>query len=183
MRTSFLGIVSCMLAFSVGTFAQTAATGYTRMANEAVRERLDFGDKQDFEDAQRGFIATVEGPAVLTEDGKVSYTLEGWDFLKGEAPETVNPSLWRQSQLNRIHGLFEVIPGKVYQVRGFDIANMTFVRTDNGWVIIDVTTADASAKAGYDLVKRYVGDFPVRAVVLTHPHADRGYRGYPSGGS
>lgn len=172
MRTSFLGIVSCMLAFSAGTFAQTAATGYTRMANEAVRERLDFGDKQDFEDAQRGFIATVEGPAVLTEDGKLSYTLEGWDFLKGEAPETVNPSLWRQSQLNRIHGLFEVIPGKVYQVRGFDIANMTFVRTDNGWVIIDVTTADASAKAGYDLVKRYVGDFPVRAVVLTHPHAD-----------
>ena len=83
-----------------------------------------------------------------------------------------NPSLWRQSQLNSIHGLFEVIPGKVYQIRGFDLANMSFVRTDSGWIVIDVLTVEESAKAGYDLIKKHVGNFPIRAVILTHPHSD-----------
>ena len=98
--------------------------------------------------------------------------MEEWDFLKSNTPQTANPSLWRQSQLNRINGLFEVIPGKLYQVRGFDIANMTFIRSDNGWIIIDVTTTDAAAKAGYDLIKKHVADLPVQGVIFTHPHGD-----------
>jgi len=98
--------------------------------------------------------------------------VEEWDFLKSNTPQTANPSLWRQSQLNRINGLFEVIPGKLYQVRGFDIANMTFIRSDNGWIIIDVTTTDAAAKAGYDLIKKHVADLPVQGVIFTHPHGD-----------
>lgn len=173
MGKSFSSIALCLsLLLPGGILAQGVATTHTRQANSAVRERLDFSDRRDFEDATRGFIATVDAPAILNEDGSVSYTLQGWDFLKKEAPETANPSLWRQCQLNCIHGLFEVVPGKIYQVRGFDLANMTFVRSDNGWVIIDVLTAEAPARAGYELVRKHVGDFPVKAVVLTHPHAD-----------
>ena len=139
-------------------WAQKPATEHTIRANEAVKTELNFDERQDYEDANRGFIASIDGNAVLDKEGKVSYSVEEWDFLKGNTPQTVNPSLWRQSQLNRINGLFEVIPDKLYQVRGFDIANMTFIRSDNGWIIIDVTTTDAAAKAGYDLIKKHVAD-------------------------
>ncbi len=172
MKRSLLGMVLCLVFVSSGISAQSVASEHTKMANKRVKNELNFADKQDFEDAKRGFIATLDAPNIMTEDGKISYTLEGWDFLKAEAPETANPSLWRQSQLNRINGLFEVIKDKVYQVRGFDISNMTFVRTDSGWVIIDVMTTNATAKAGYELVKKHVGDFPVKAVIFTHPHGD-----------
>ena len=152
--------------------AQKSATEHTIRANEAVKTELNFNDRQDYEDANRGFIASIDGNAVLDKEGKVSYSVEEWDFLKSNTPQTANPSLWRQSQLNRINGLFEVIPGKLYQVRGFDIANMTFIRSDNGWIIIDVTTTDAAAKAGYDLIKKHVADLPVQGVIFTHPHGD-----------
>lgn len=171
MKKYFLNTL-CMLAATTGALAQTPASTYTVESNEAVKRALNFNDMRDFEDARKGFIATVDTPAIMTDDGQMSYILAGWDFLKADAPHTANPSLWRQSQLNAINGLFEVIPGKVYQVRGFDIANMSFVRTDSGWVIIDVMTTDAVAKAGYDLVKKYIGDFPVKAVIFTHPHGD-----------
>ena len=153
-------------------WAQKPATEHTIRANEAVKTELNFDDRQDYEDANRGFIASIDGNAVLDKEGKVSYSVEEWDFLKGNTPQTANPSLWRQSQLNRINGLFEVIPDKLYQVRGFDIANMTFIRSDNGWIIIDVTTTDAAAKAGYDLIKKHVADLPVQGVIFTHPHGD-----------
>ena len=153
-------------------WAQKPATEHTIRANEAVKTELNFDDRQDYEDANRGFIASIDGNAVLDKEGKVSYSVEEWDFLKGNTPQTVNPSLWRQSQLNRINGLFEVIPDKLYQVRGFDIANMTFIRSDNGWIIIDVTTTNAAAKAGYDLIKKHVADLPVQGVIFTHPHGD-----------
>ena len=153
-------------------WAQKPATEHTIRANEAVKTELNFDDRQDYEDANRGFIASIDGNAVLDKEGKVSYSVEEWDFLKSNTPQTANPSLWRQSQLNRINGLFEVIPGKLYQVRGLDIANMTFIRSDNGWIIIDVTTTDAAAKAGYDLIKKHVADLPVQGVIFTHPHGD-----------
>lgn len=133
---------------------------------------LNFEDRQDFEDATRGFIATCSEPVLRNEDGSIAYDLSVWDFLDKDCPETADKGLWRQSQLNRIHGLFEVIPGRIYQIRGFDIANMTFVKSDNGWIIIDVTTSKASAVAGYELLKKEIGNFPVEAVIITHPHAD-----------
>lgn len=138
----------------------------------AQNSSLNFDNKQDFEDARRGFIATWDKPVLTNEDGSYSYTLEGWDFLKKDCPETANKSLWRQSQLNSIHGLFEVVPNKIYQIRGFDLANMTFVKTDSGWLVMDVTSSKASAVAGYKLIKKHVGDFPIRAVLITHPHQD-----------
>ena len=104
--------------------------------------KIPFDNKQDFEDATRGFIATIDEPSITDETGKEVYGLTVWDFLRQETPASANPSLWRQGQLNRIHGLFEVLPGKIYQIRGFDLANMTFIRSDNGWIVIDVMDHD-----------------------------------------
>ena len=168
MKRKILSIAFGLVVVPSAIMAQTAATEHTIRANEAVKTELDFNDRQDFEDASRGFIATVNTSAIMTEDGKESYSLEGWDFLKNDVPETANPSLWRQSQLNRFNGLFEVIPDKLYQVRGFDIANMTFIRSDHGWIIIDVTTTNAAAKAGYDLIKKHVADLPVEEIGRAH---------------
>ncbi len=168
----FVGRMIIMLGLAMGGKAQQQATSYTQKENTGVRKYLNFNNQTDFEDARRGFIATLEEGIIKNEDGSVSYDLNSWEFLNLEAPATANPSLWRQSQLNAIHGLFEVVPGAIYQVRGFDLANMTFVRTDHGWVIIDATTSEASALAGYRLVKKYLGDLPVQALIITHPHID-----------
>lgn len=150
----------------------TEPSRFTKQANEQVLKTLPFDNKQDFEDATRGFIATIDEPAITGENGKEVYGLAVWDFLKQEAPASANPSLWRQGQLNRIHGLFEVLPGKIYQIRGFDLANMTFVRSDNGWIVIDVLLSKETALAGYNLLKKQVADLPVKAVIYTHPHVD-----------
>ena len=171
-RKLFTGGIAVMLCLAMSGNAQQKATSYTEKENMAVKTRLNFNNRADFEDAHRGFIATLEDEAIENENGSVSYPLNAWKFLEGEAPATANPSLWRQSQLNAIHGLFEVVPGAIYQVRGFDLANMTFVRTDHGWIIIDATTSEASALAGYRLVKQHLGDLPVRALIITHPHID-----------
>ena len=172
MNKKLLTVALSLTVIPSVLLAQKSATEHTIRANEAVKTELNFNDRQDYEDANRGFIASIDGNAVQDKEGKVSYSVEEWDFLKSNTPQTANPSLWRQSQLNRINGLFEVIPGKLYQVRGFDIANMTFIRSDNGWIIIDVTTTDAAAKAGYDLIKKHVADLPVQGVIFTHPHGD-----------
>lgn len=172
MNKKLLTVALSLTVIPSVLLAQKSATEHTIRANEAVKTELNFNDRQDYEDANRGFIASIDRNAVLDKEGKVSYSVEEWDFLKSNTPQTANPSLWRQSQLNRINGLFEVIPGKLYQVRGFDIANMTFIRSDNGWIIIDVTTTDAAAKAGYDLIKKHVADLPVQGVIFTHPHGD-----------
>ncbi|MCD7850629.1 MAG: MBL fold metallo-hydrolase [Parabacteroides sp.] len=150
----------------------TEPSRFTKQANEQVLKTLPFDNKQDFEDATQGFIATIDEPAITGENGKEVYGLAVWDFLKQEAPASANPSLWRQGQLNRIHGLFEVLPGKIYQIRGFDLANMTFVRSDNGWIVIDVLLSKETALAGYNLLKKHVADLPVKAVIYTHPHVD-----------
>ena len=172
MNKKLLTVALSLTVIPSVLLAQKSATEHTIRANEAVKTELNFNDRQDYEDANRGFIASIDGNAVLDKEGKVSYSVEEWDFLKSNTPQTANPSLWRQSQLNRINGLFEVIPDKLYQVRGFDIANMTFIRSDNGWIIIDVTTTDAAAKAGYDLIKKHVAYLPVQGVIFTHPHGD-----------
>ena len=150
----------------------TEPSMFTKEANEQVVKSLPFDNKQDFEDATRGFIATIDEPSITDETGKEVYGLTVWDFLRQETPASANPSLWRKGQLNRIHGLFEVLPGKIYQIRGFDLANMTFIRSDNGWIVIDVLLSKETALAGYNLLKKHVEDLPVKAVIYTHPHVD-----------
>ena len=132
---------------------------------------MPFSDKSDFERAGRGFIATREDPVIKDVNGKVVMDLSWFDFLKGDAPNTVNPSLWRQSQLNRMHGLYEVRES-IYQVRGFDLANMTLIATDNGWIVIDPLTSAEVARAAMELVDKHLGKKPIKAVVITHSHID-----------
>jgi alkyl sulfatase BDS1-like metallo-beta-lactamase superfamily hydrolase len=140
--------------------------------------RLPFGDTQDFEDVRRGLIAPLEGP-VTAADGTVVWDNSTYDFLSGDAPDTVNPSLWRQSQLVATAGLFEVVPG-IYQVRGMDLSNTSFVEGDEGVVVIDTLLSEETAAAALALYRKHRGDRPIKAVVYTHSHVDHfgGVKGF-----
>ncbi|QKW31568.1 MBL fold metallo-hydrolase [Nocardiopsis flavescens] len=128
-------------------------------------------DGQDLRDAGRGFLGTLE-PAVVTDAaGGTVYDADAYAFLDGPAPDTAHPGLWRQSGLTARHGLFEVTEG-VYQVRGFDLANMTLVEGATGVVVIDTLTSAETAAAALALYRSHRGDRPVTGVILTHPHAD-----------
>jgi len=149
------------------------ATEHTEKKNATVLEELPFDDRQSFENAARGFIASISPLKIKrSEDGKTTYDQSDLSFLEGEAPPTVNPSLWRQAQLNIMHhGLFEVVDG-IYQVRSFDIGNMTLVRGNTGWIIIDPLTSAESSRKALDLANEHLGTRPVVAVIYTHSHAD-----------
>jgi alkyl sulfatase BDS1-like metallo-beta-lactamase superfamily hydrolase len=138
----------------------------------AMREALPFSDTADFDDAARGFLGTIEHATITSTQGRVVWSLEPYGFLsEARAPTTVNPSLWRQSRLNMHHGLFEVVPG-VYQVRGFDIANMTLIEGDSGVIVVDTLTSIEGARAALELYGRHRGPRPVVAVIFTHTHTD-----------
>ncbi|KZL16835.1 Metallo-beta-lactamase superfamily protein [Pseudovibrio axinellae] len=143
----------------------------TIAANKAMLGKLNFADRQDFEDATRGLIATLETPIIRDAEDKAIWDQTKYDFLKGEAPDTANPSLWRQGQLNTINGLFEVTEG-IYQIRGFDLSNMTLVRGDTGWIIIDPLLTEETARAGLKLANEHLGELPVVALIYTHSHVD-----------
>jgi alkyl sulfatase BDS1-like metallo-beta-lactamase superfamily hydrolase len=141
-------------------------------SNAAMLAALPFDDRQDFEDASRGFIDTLPDATVTNAQGRVVWTLKPYGFLASDsAPPTVNPSLWRQSQLNMNHGLFEVCP-RVYQVRGLDIANMTLIEGDTGVIVVDTLTSVEGARAGLELYSKHRGRRPVTAVIYTHTHTD-----------
>lgn len=143
----------------------------TLAAHKSVTRALDFSDRRDYERVERGFIATFE-------DGIENYDPTVYQFLQGPAPGTVNPSLWRQSQLLSRHGLFKVTDG-IYQVRSFDLSNVTFIEGDTGWIVVDpLITREAAARAKA-LVDRELGPRPVSAVIITHSHIDHygGIRG------
>ena len=147
------------------------ATLETRRANEAVLAALPFADDEDFRRVRHGFIATREDPLILGPEGTPVWDLNEYAFLAGDAPDTANPSLWRQAKLNVEHGLFEIAEG-FYQVRGFDLANITFIRGESGWIIIDPLTCNETAAASLALVREHVADLPVVAVIHTHSHVD-----------
>ncbi|WTW98401.1 MBL fold metallo-hydrolase [Streptomycetaceae bacterium NBC_01309] len=137
----------------------------------ALLGRLPFSDTQDFEDAKRGLIARREPSAVTAEDGTVLWDNDTYAFVEGDAPATVNPSLWRQSQLVAEQGLFEVVEG-IYQVRGFDLSNVTFVEGDTGVVVIDPLLSKETAEAALALYRAHRGERPVTGVIYTHSHVD-----------
>jgi alkyl sulfatase BDS1-like metallo-beta-lactamase superfamily hydrolase len=141
-------------------------------ANAAVLSELPFANRQDYVDAERGFIATLPDATIQNEAGRQVWSVADYGFLKDEeAPATVNPSLWRQSQLNCRHGLFEVIPG-IYQIRGFDISNMTLIEGRTGVIVIDPLVSAETARAGVELYFQHRGKRPVAAVIYTHSHTD-----------
>jgi alkyl sulfatase BDS1-like metallo-beta-lactamase superfamily hydrolase len=140
-------------------------------ANKSALDALPFADRRDFEDAERGFIGTLPDAAIKAGERTV-WSQRPYGFLESEeAPPSVHPSLWRIAQLNCRHGLFEVT-GRVYQVRGFDIANMTIVEGDSGIIIIDTLTSAEPAKAALELYYQHRGRGPVKAVIYTHTHTD-----------
>jgi alkyl sulfatase BDS1-like metallo-beta-lactamase superfamily hydrolase len=157
---------------------QTASTATkdaepsVRFANQRVLETLPFEDRQDFADAARGFIGTCADATIRNARGRTVWSLEPYGFLRDEtAPATVNPSLWRQARLNMNHGLYHVVDG-VYQVRGFDIANMTLVEADTGLIVIDTLTCAEGARAALELYFQHRPRRPIAAVIYTHTHAD-----------
>ncbi|MGV0624888.1 alkyl/aryl-sulfatase [Mycolicibacter minnesotensis] len=133
---------------------------------------LPFGDTRDFDDADRGFIAALTPCVITAADGRVVWDNDSYDFLAGDAPTSVHPALWRQSQLAAKQGLYEVVPG-IYQVRGFDLSNITFVEGDTGVIVIDPLISTEVAAAALALYRQHRGgDRPVRAVIYTHSHTD-----------
>ena len=150
---------------------QKEATEYTKAANEEVYALLDFDDEREKENAERGLIAAPDSLEITTEDGKVAWSQDAYAFLDEDAPDTANPSLWRNTQLNHVYGLFEVMDG-IYQVRGYDMSNITFIKGETGWIIYDPLMTVECAKAAFELVKENIGDFPVKAVLYSHSHVD-----------
>jgi alkyl sulfatase BDS1-like metallo-beta-lactamase superfamily hydrolase len=147
------------------------ASPFTVTAQKALRKNLPLQDKQDLEFVKRGFIATAPDNKIVDQNGQLIRDLQLNEFLNNSCPDTVNPSLWRNSQLLFPHGLFKVTDG-VYQVRGFDLANMTIIRGKTGYIIIDTLCIAEAAKAGMDLVREHLGDLNVVAVIHTHSHID-----------
>ncbi len=147
------------------------ATPATRVVLEQAARDLPPEDGQDFEFAQRGFIATWPDSVIRQANGKPSFDLSGNDFIEGPAPQTVHPALWRQNRVLRAEGLFRITSG-LYQVRNFDNSNVSFIETPNGWIIIDPLTVAEVARAAFDLVKKHVADKPLLAIIYTHSHSD-----------
>ena len=147
------------------------ATQQIAEANHAVRMALPLGDQEDFEDAHRGFVAALSPALVSGTAGRVVWDMESYAFLADKCPDTVNPSLWRQSQLNAIHGLFEVVPG-IYQVRGLDLSNMTIVEGREGVLVIDPLICAETATAALALYREHRGERPVTGLLYTHSHVD-----------
>ena len=127
--------------------------------------------RDDFEEARRGLIAPFDPPRVEDENGRVVWELESYDFLESEPPPTANPSLWRQSQLCRIAGLFELAPG-FFQLRGFDLSNMHVVEGRDGIIVIDPLVSAETAAAALALYREHRGDRPVTGLIYTHSHVD-----------
>ncbi len=151
------------------------ATKYTKSKNKDFAKSLPVDDGTDAANVARGFIATRENPVIEKHEPNawqpISWDLSKSNFVKGESPETVNPSLWRQAGLNAQHGLYEICED-FYQVRGFDTSNATFIRGNTGWIVIDPLTTAETAAAAYELFTENLGFSEISAVIYTHSHLD-----------
>ncbi len=173
-----LGVAALPGALAIAIFANAhaqqprEAEPATIAAQEAVRKSLPFADRADFDEARAGFVASLPDALVEGLGGRPAWSMKPYVFLDAaEAPSTVNPSLWRQAQLNAIHGLFKVADG-IYQVRGFDLANMTLVEGGAGLIVIDPLLTVEAARGALELYFQHRPRKPVVAVIYTHSHAD-----------
>jgi alkyl sulfatase BDS1-like metallo-beta-lactamase superfamily hydrolase len=173
-------LAGCVNA-AIAAEASKPASTYTIQANKALASHLNFSDQQDFEDARRGLIDAPTPLTIKNAKGDVVWDLESYKKYIGldkTAPDTVNPSLWRNAQLNMQYGLFKVTDG-IYQVRGYDLSNVSFIEGKTGWIVCDPLISVETAKAAYDLVTKNLGKKPVVAVIYSHSHVDHygGVRG------
>lgn len=182
MPLKSIRVLSCLFLLCFAWIASASdaaqpkpASSVTAAFNRSVLEQLPFADRRDFDDAARGFIARDEPLTLGGGDGPPFWDLEPFTaFIADgvEAPASVNPSLWRNAALLMHSGLFEVVPDKIYQVRSYDLSNMTFIRGDSGWIVFDTLSSVQTARAAYELVSRHLGRLPVVAVVYSHSHVD-----------
>ena len=187
---------------AVATFVVCAALGYSSSALPAqtthfdsegkepskftiellngVSATLPFEDKRDFEEAKKGFIEAPAFTKIMADSGAVAWDMGSYQWLlQGKDFTSIHPSLQRQAVLNMAYGLYEVVPGKIYQVRGFDLANISFIKGDTGWIVFDPLTAKETARAALKLINDKLGARPVVGVVYSHSHVDHfgGVRG------
>lgn len=171
--TFFLTLCGCekQVDLPVDDHGFSAPTKLTANLNAAVAKELPLDDRQDFEDARRGFIASDPDLKVVDPDIGIIWDQTAYAFMGSEAPASANPSLWRQARLNNIHGLFEVTKG-IYQLRGFDLANMTLIKGKNGWIVVDPLTAKETSARAMEFAFEHLEKMPVTAIVFTHSHID-----------
>jgi len=154
----------------------TAPTPATAKVNQSLLTKLPFANKTDFADATRGLIASDPNLVIKGGNGSTLWDMPVYDFIKyqgetGNAPSSVNPSLWRQASLNNHHGLFKLQDG-LYQLRNFDLANMTIIESDNGWIIVDPLTVKETALRALSFAQQHLGKKPIKAIIFTHSHLD-----------
>jgi alkyl sulfatase BDS1-like metallo-beta-lactamase superfamily hydrolase len=171
IRCAALIAVAGMASIAAASAQPKDAEPATRQTNAAILGVLPFGDRADFDDAQRGFIAPLSADITSADGARTIWSMKPYAFETGTAPATVNPSLWRQAQLNNFHGLFKVTE-RLYQLRGLDDSNMTIVESDNGLIVIDTLSAAESARAALELYYQHRPRKPVVAVIYTHTHTD-----------
>ncbi|EKO3454148.1 MBL fold metallo-hydrolase [Vibrio fluvialis] len=181
MKSVLALVIAAMVSSGASAADPKPATQATIDANNAVKQSLPFSDKKDFENAQKGLIEKQDVVTIKNDKGDVVWDLEQYKqyiTLNNPAPDSVNPSLWRNAQLNMINGLFEVTDG-IYQVRGYDLSNITFIKGNTGWIVFDPLISQETAKAALDFVNEKLGKRPVVAVVYSHSHIDHfgGVRG------
>ncbi|MDB1125593.1 alkyl/aryl-sulfatase [Vibrio algarum] len=181
MIRSVISLIALAVSANAMAIDSKPATQSTIEANNNVLKSLPFSDTKDFEDAQRGLITTEDTVTIKNENGDVVWDLESYKkyiSLDKKSPASVNPSLWRNAQLNMINGLFKVTDG-IYQVRGYDLSNVTFVEGKTGWIVFDPLISQEVAKAALEFVNKELGERPVKAVIYSHSHLDHfgGVRG------
>ena len=172
----FIGLIYCTLLVVTGSAnANTEAkpaSMHTVAHQEALLASLPFSDKLDFSLAEKGLIKRPENVSIKDEQGNIVWELGNYQFLlDNNKIDSVNPSLLRQAKLNMAYGLYQVTD-RIYQVRGFDLANITFIKGESGWIIFDPLLTAATSRAALALVTQELGHFPVKAVVYSHAHAD-----------
>ena len=155
---------------------QTGASEFTVASNKKVANALgldspDVENHQDFQDAKRGLVAAAPVDIITNSHGKRVWDASAYDFIQGQAPDTVNPSLWRQAKLNNIRGLFQV-DKNIYQLRGFDLANTTLIKGQSGWIVVDPLTTLETTKSAMAFAEQHLGEINLSAVIFTHSHID-----------
>ncbi|MBU1268600.1 MAG: MBL fold metallo-hydrolase [Gammaproteobacteria bacterium] len=148
----------------------SAASETTQAFHAEVAKNTDLLDPANNADARKGLIAKPTGQ-VKNDQGEIIWDYDEFNFIEGNAPSTVNPSLWRQASLNNQIGLYKVAE-RIYQLRGFDLSNITLIEGDTGWIVIDVLTSEETARAAMAFARKHLGNKPVTAIVFTHSHVD-----------